>query len=65
MCRSSWPWLISKNAKIQALLKRATMRAWVILTWMTRLEWSLRRKMTKMKRRKRIESISYFVVLGH
>ena len=56
--------LTNKNAKTQALLKRVMMRAWVILT-LTRLELSLKRKMTRTKRRKRIESISYFVVFGH
>ena len=44
-------------------MKKATTRAWEILTLM-RLESLLRRKMTRTKKRKRIESISYFVVFS-
>ena len=63
MCRSSWPWLTSKNDKIQAQLKRAMMKAWEISTLMRQV-LSPRRKMTRTKKRKRIESISYFVVFS-
>ena len=45
-------------------MKKATTKAWEILTLM-RLESLLRRKMTRTKKRKRIESISYNVVFSH